>query len=87
MGYQMEYHMQTIKFSKAKKQNKFLRYTGVALAAMVAITLLHFGCLFLETILHGQGNITVAADQMVEEIEKGASLKDAVAVFCSEIGG
>ena len=88
MGYRIEYNMQsiTVKHTSGRKQNyrKLLLIIGLVLGGIC----LHFGCVMLENWIFGQGSSAVsAADVMVSKIKEGATLPEAVHVFCNEVFG
>lgn len=86
MGYRIEYNMQsiTVKQTSGKKLNyrKLLLIIGLVLSGIC----LHFGCALLENWIFGRGSSAVsAADVMVSKIKEGATLPEAVQVFCYEV--
>ena len=86
MGYRMEYDMQSIRFLKTRKGSKLLRRSLLIVGCITGSLLLHFGSAYLEGILFGQGNAaSVYAEEIALQLKDGASLKDAVEVFYTEV--
>ena len=88
MGYRIEYNLQsiTVKQTSGRKLNyrNLLLVIGLVLGGIC----LHFGCAMLENWIFGQGSSAVyAADVMVSQIKEGATLPEAVQVFCNEVFG
>ncbi len=86
MGYQIEYHMQTMKIIKTGGRKTIFQMIGFFCLLFIGLIVLHFGGAFLESILLGQGHeVSAAAEQMAQEIENGASFREAIEVFCYEV--
>ena len=86
MGYQIEYHMQTMKIIKTGGRKNILHLIGFFCLLFIGLIGLHFGGAYLESMLLGKGHeVSTAAEQMAREIENGASFREAIQTFCYEV--
>jgi len=85
MGYQIEYHLQQIQYTKSKEKRKLTVFGAVCLLSFCLLAI-HFVAVVLQTVISGQWGETVAAsEQMVHALQNGSSFKEAVQVFCTEL--
>lgn len=85
MGYQIEYHLQKIQYTKCKDKK---RLPVLATACLLALSMIaaHYCAVTLQTVISGQWGDTIAAsDQMVNALQNGSSIREAVQVFCAEL--
>lgn len=85
MAYQIEYDMQTIRVIKRNRKNELL--SGIMLAVFLTVSAIcgHFGGMVLESFLSRRSAAHTAAEQLVEDLQSGEKLQDAVASFCAEL--
>lgn len=86
MGYRIEYNMQSITVKQTSGRKLDYRQLLLILGLVFGSICLHFGSAMLENWIFGRGSSAVsAADVMVSKIKEGATLPEAVQVFCHEV--
>ena len=88
MGYQIEYDMQSIKYKKTNQKRDCIHRGVLVLLIVLGCVGIHFGSAVLESCLIGNGReLSQAVDAVTQQIQEGASLSEAVQVFCMELQG
>ena len=85
MAYQISYDYKEIKKDKLKRMS-VLSYIFAVTGVVVALLVAQFGgCLLDGLLTDEQSQIQYAVDVMAEYIRDGATVDEAVAVFCGEL--
>lgn len=85
MGYQIEYHLQQIQYTK-RKEKRNLSVLGAVCLLSFCLIAVHFVAVAFQTVISGQWGETVAAsEQMVNALHNGSTIQEAVQVFCAEL--
>ena len=86
MGYALQYDLQTIKVTKTKKKNEYLRYMAMTVVLMLCTLAMYLGGTVFQTIMLGDRNtLKTAAEQMVTDVRGGTPLGEAVEAFYAEL--
>ena len=88
MGYNIQYGTTSIstriKRARGTKKMRKLEYLIIGCALLLTILLGRFG--LLDFLIPGDKNVTKAAfSDMIQDVQRGESVKSAVTAFCNEI--